>query len=334
MLKKNGVIVVLIAIFVLLPFLSSLLNFYTDWLFFVETGFTSVWKTTLAARIGSGFCFGFVFLLFVLTNLHFAYHSALPSARIYPEGGNVYRMRPDQTAHLLKPMSLLASLVLALLTANWGAMQWQNVLLFANRISVGTNDPVLGKDVGFYLFSLPLLEQLNAFAGFLLPATALMVAVLYYLRGGISLSERGAVIDPTLRRHLAILAGLYSLCIASGFYLSSFDLLLSGTSSFHGAGYADVHARLFTLQLLVFLTPIAGVVFAFGLWKSAWRCCRRCCSLPCTPLGWSPIRQCCKSSRWLRMNSTWRRLTLRTASSSPGWDTTWRKSRPFPSKLT
>jgi uncharacterized membrane protein (UPF0182 family) len=271
MFKKNRFVILLIAIFVLLPFLSSLIGFYVDWLFFAETGFTSVLTTTLAAKVGSGLSFGAVFLLFVLVNLHFAYRASLSTARIFPGSGKVYRMKPDDAARFVRPLSFLVSAVLALLAGNWGAMQWQNALLFANRVTVGTADPVMGLDIGFYLFCLPLLEQLNAFAGFLLPVTALMVAALYYLRGGIALSERGAVIDVKLRKHLAILAGIFSVSIAAGFYLNGLGLLFSGSSSFHGAGYADVHARLLTYRLLVLVTPIAGAVFAIGLWKGAWR---------------------------------------------------------------
>jgi len=271
MFKNNRVVVVLVALLVMLPFLSFLLNFFTDWLFFAETGFTSVFTTTLAAKLGSGLFFGALFLLFALFNLHFANRGSLSVTHIFPEGGNVYRLKPDDAARLIRPLSMLVSAALALLAANWGALQWQNVLLFINRITVGIADPVLGKDLGFYLFSIPLLEQLNGFAGFLLPATALLVVALYYLRGGIILTERGAVIDAALRRHLAVLAGLFALSIAAGFYLKGFDLLLAGNSNFHGAGYADVHARLTTFRLLTLLTPLAGAVFAAGLWKGAWR---------------------------------------------------------------
>ena len=51
----------------------------------------------------------------------------------------------------------------------------EEVLLFTNAVTVGTVDPVIGKDIGFYLFSLPFLEMLKSFAGFMVLATAVMV---------------------------------------------------------------------------------------------------------------------------------------------------------------
>jgi uncharacterized membrane protein (UPF0182 family) len=268
---KNKFILILIAVFVVLPFIASLLNFYTDWLFFVETGFTSVFTTTLTAKIGAGLFFGVLLFIFAMINLHFPNRAKFPRANIFVEGRNIYQVKRDEAAQLAKPLSILASAILAILAGNWGAMQWQKVLLFTNRVDVGTSDPVMGKDVGFYLFSLPLLEMLKGFAGFMVPATMVMVAAVYYVRGGITLTERGATIDEKVRKHLAILVGIFSLTVAAGFYLDGFGLLLSGNGVFHGAGYADVNARLLTLRILTFLTPMAGAVLAVGIWKGAWR---------------------------------------------------------------
>jgi len=152
-----------------------------------------VFTTTLAAKLGSELFLGSLFLLFALANLHVANRGSLSATHIFPEGGNVYRLKPDDAARVIKPLSMAVSAVLALLAGNWGALQWQNALLFINGITAGIDDPVIGKDLGFYLFSLPLLEQLNGFAGFLLPVTALLVAALYYLQSGIVLTERGAL---------------------------------------------------------------------------------------------------------------------------------------------
>lgn len=67
-------------------------------------------------------------------------------------------------------------------------MQWENVLLFINRITVGTADPVIGKDIGFYLFSLPLLEILRGYLNSMLLATLLVTLAIYYIRGGIAIN--------------------------------------------------------------------------------------------------------------------------------------------------
>jgi uncharacterized protein len=267
---KNKFILVLILASVLLPFASSLINFYTDWLFFVETGFTSVFTTTLYAKIGAGLLFGALLFAVLLINVLYANRAHFPYSGVFMVGGNI-RVQRDVAVRFVKPLAVLASLLLALLAGNWGAMRWEEILLFTNRVDVGSVDPVIGKDIGFYLFSLPFWEILRGFTGFMLLATAVVIGVVYFVRGGINLTERGATVDEKVRRHLAVLVGLFACVIAAGFYLDSFRLLYANNGAFYGAGYVDVNSRLLTFRILTFLTPLAGVMLAVGIWKGAWR---------------------------------------------------------------
>ncbi|MFA7406165.1 MAG: UPF0182 family protein, partial [Pelobacteraceae bacterium] len=207
----------------------------------------------------------------VMINFLYANRAQFPYSALFVAGGGSFRIQRDDALRLVKPVALLVTAGLALFAGNWGALRWEEVLLFANRMDVGTVDPVIGKDIGFYLFSLPLLELLKGFAGFVLIAATVVTGAVYYVRGGILLTERGATLDGKVRRHLAVLVALFSCVIAAGFYLDSFSLLYSGNSSFYGAGYADVHARLLTFRVLTFLTPLAGAMLAAGIWKGAWR---------------------------------------------------------------
>ncbi|PKN12363.1 MAG: UPF0182 family protein [Deltaproteobacteria bacterium HGW-Deltaproteobacteria-4] len=270
MLKQYKNLVLFSALLVALPFFSFLISFYTDWLFFVETGFPAVFTTTLYAKIGAGVFFAALLFIFAQINLFFANKAAFPYAGTYIVVGSARLLR-SEILRFVTPLGLLVSVALALLVGQWGAMQWEQVLLFSNRASVGTIDPVLGKDLGFYLFSLPLLEMLKSFATLLLLATALISVVTYYLRGGITLTEQGLAIDAAVRRHLAVLVGIFFCVVAAGFYLESFRLLFSNNGNFYGASYVDVNSRLLTYQILTFLTPLAGIMLAFGGWKGSWR---------------------------------------------------------------
>ncbi len=268
--NKRLILAVILAS-VLLPLISYSLNFYTDWLFFIETGFASVFTTTLYAKTGAGLLFGGLLFVVVQINLHYANRAQFPLSGIFIVGGGSLRLNREEAARIARSASILISVVLALFAGNWGAVQWNDLLLFTHKLAVGTVDPVIGKDIGFYLFSLPFMETLKAFAGFMLLATIVMVTALYYVRGGIILTERGAAVDAKVRRHLAVLVGLFACVIAAGFYLDSFGLLLANNGIFHGAGYVDLNSRLLTYRVLTFLTPLAGAMLAVGIWKGAWR---------------------------------------------------------------
>ncbi|HBA86467.1 MAG TPA: UPF0182 family protein [Geobacter sp.] len=270
-MHKYKMILILVAIAVVFPFIGYLLNFYTDWLFFAETGFLSVFTTTIYAQTGTGVLFGVLLFVFLQINLHWANKGSFPLAGIYIIGGGDIRINRNEAGQMVRPVGILVSLVVALLAGNWGAVHWEDLLLFVKRVNVGMADPVLGKDIGFYLFSLPFIETLKNFAGFLLLAAVVLSAAVYYVKGGIILNDRGAGVDPRVRRHLVLLVGLFSLVVAGGFYLDSFKLMLSNNGVFSGAGYVDVHARLFTYRILTFLTPLAGLMLVLGLWKGNWR---------------------------------------------------------------
>jgi uncharacterized membrane protein (UPF0182 family) len=268
---KNKIILVLILVAVLLPFVASLLDYYTEWLFFVETGFSTVFTTTLYAKTGVGLFFGVILCAGIMINFLYANRKTFPYSGITIVGGGNFRVQRDDAIRLLQPLALLVTFALSLLAGNWGAQRWEEVLLFTNRVNVGSVDPVLGKDIGFYLFSLPFLELLKNFAGFVLLSATAGTALVYYVRGGIILTERTASIDVAVRRHLAILTGLFACVVAAGFYLDSFSLLYANNGAFYGAGYSDVNSRLLTYRFLMFLTPLAGVALAVGIWKGAWR---------------------------------------------------------------
>jgi uncharacterized membrane protein (UPF0182 family) len=227
--------------------------------------------TTLYAKTGAGLLFAGLIFIFVQANLYVANRSQFPQSGIFIVGGVNLRINRDEVLHLVKPVGMLLSIVLALFAGNWGALQWENMLLFTNKLATGTIDPVIGKDIGFYLFSLPFMEMLKAFASFMVLTSAVLAAAAYYVLGGITLTERGAVVDVKVRQHLAVLVGIFACVFAAGFYLDSFNLLYSGNGAFYGAGYADVNSRLLTLRVLTFMTPLAGCVLAFGIWKGAWR---------------------------------------------------------------
>ncbi|MBL0226700.1 MAG: UPF0182 family protein [Geobacteraceae bacterium] len=267
---KNRFILILVVVSVIFPVFAYLLNFYTDWLFFVETGFSSVFMTTIYSQTTAGLFFAALLFGFAVINLLVANRAVFPEAGMFINAGSVRLLR-GEILRFVRPLSILTCAVLALFAGQWGALQWENALLFINKVTVGTVDPVIGKDIGFYLFSLPFLEALKAFASFMLLATLLITSVVYYVRGGITLTEHGAVVDTKVRRHLAVLAGFFACAIAAGFYLDSFRLLFSSNGAFHGAGYVDVNSRLLTYRVLTFLTPLAGVMLAVGIWKGAWR---------------------------------------------------------------
>ncbi len=264
-------IILLGFIFLILPLLFSLLNLYTDWLFFTETGYTSVFIKTLSTKIGTGLSFGIAFLFFILVNITIANKTNFPQTDISVIEGVINPFKASGIEKIVKPLTIIAGVVMAFFAAQWGAFRWEDFLLFKNSLSIGTNDPLLAKDIGFYLFRLPFIETLNGFASFTLLLTMIAVAGNYFLRGGIFIVGRLISVDSKVKKHIGILAGFVILNIGFGFYLDTFRLMFSEHGAFFGAGYSDIHAKLFFYRILIFITPLAGIVFTAGILRGSRR---------------------------------------------------------------
>lgn len=269
--SKLGYLLLFAVIFFVLPLFFSLLNLYTDWLFFVEAGFTAVFLKTLAAKIGTALFFGLAFLVFVLANILIAARANFPLREFFVIEGVIHPFRTSNIERFVKPLSVAVTLVAALFAGQWGALKWEEFLLFGNSLEMGINEPVLGRDIGFYFFRLPLIEAVKGFTGFALIFTLILTGVIYFLRGGILATERNVSADKRVRRHLGILAGLFIINIGFGFYLDTFRLLFSEHGVIFGAGYTDIHAKLFFYRILVFITPIAGIMFMTAASKGSMR---------------------------------------------------------------
>ncbi|MEK6672098.1 MAG: UPF0182 family protein, partial [Nitrospirota bacterium] len=258
-------------IFLILPLFITILNLYVDWLFFTETGYTAVLLKTLFAKAGTGIFFGAVFLVFALANVIIANKANFPQRNFLTFEGFIHPLKTGVLEKIIKPMAIIAGIVMAVLAAQWGALRWEEVLLFRNSLDMGASEPILGKDIGFYLFRLPLIEAIKGFADFTLILTMILVAVNYFLRGGVLITERSVSVDRGVKKHIGILAGLFILNIGFGFYLDTFSLLFSGHGVVFGAGYGDIHAKLLFYRILIFITPVAGILFIAGMVRGSVR---------------------------------------------------------------
>ncbi len=67
------------------------------------------------------------------------------------------------TRDQVRPLVMVLAAVAAFLLASFVSTQWMTLLNWWHQVPFGANDPVLGYDAGFYVFTLPALELLRGF---------------------------------------------------------------------------------------------------------------------------------------------------------------------------
>ena len=137
---------------------------------------------------------------------------------------------------------------------------WDLILRFIYQTPYGRNDPLFDKDIGFYLFSLPVYVAVKNLLLWILLLAALMAGAIYFLHDDISLDPPAWSVSPSAIAHGSALLGLYFAVKAWSYVLDRYLLLYNDNGVVVGAGYTDVHVELPALWLLIGLAAVAAIV--------------------------------------------------------------------------
>lgn len=170
---------------------------------------------------------------------------------------------------LIRYVSLGLITLLALTAAINGVETWQDVLKFLHPVDFGTQDPLYGREISFYIFQLPLFEKLHRAITELLVWSIVLAACIYGIKGEIR-PERGwkYFLTGEVKTHVCVLLAGLAVVFALGFWLARYELLYSSTGVVFGAGYTDVNARMQAYGIMGFITIAVGILFVASLWRS------------------------------------------------------------------
>jgi uncharacterized protein len=260
---NKGLIIAVVAAFILLAGSREIIGLATKWLFFREVGFTAVFTKTLLAKLLSGCAFGAAAFLLFFVNLTLARRRTFPFAGTHPLWELAPQLRQLDLNRMMGWISLAAAIAGFVLAFPIGAQYWEEALLFLNRMPAGLVDPLFGKDISFYLFGYPFIDTVNTMVRSMIVLAGILTATVYLLRGGIVWVGRSLTVEPVVKRHLGALISLFLLSLSLSFVLDRYGLLLTEHGVLYGASYADIHARLPMLTVMAALSAAAAVVVPF-----------------------------------------------------------------------
>ncbi|MCL7455394.1 MAG: UPF0182 family protein, partial [Anaerolineae bacterium] len=184
-------------------------------------------------------------------------------------------------ARVANTLLFVLAVVVGLFFALPAKSMWLQALMSSNAVPFGEVDPILGRDLSFYVFRLPWLQFLQGWFLWLLLA-ALAGAALVYLASFSAerLAKPIQVVDdarqwlrltPAAQRHMLVLGAVALGFFAWGYQLNIPSLLYSSTGAAYGAGYADVHARLPVMHVLTAIVALgAGILLASLFVRVRW----------------------------------------------------------------
>jgi uncharacterized protein len=268
--RRRKILLVAVLVAVIVVVVSAAAALYTEVLWFREVRHSNVFWTQLWTRIGLGGVFGIVFALTLAVNLWIV-RKITPADRVSKIPDEIlsrYRatLKPYKY-RVFAALGILGGLIAGMRVAS----KWREYLLWRHPQTMGATEPVFGRDAGFFVFKLPFLRVVFGWTFASLVAVIILVVFAHYFRGGIRPQRRGDRVSPEARAHLSILAGLLVLLKAWGYRLDMFGLLSSNRGVVSGAGYADVHAKLPALKILLVVAIVAAALLLANARSKGWR---------------------------------------------------------------
>jgi len=243
----------------------------TDWLWFEEVGYPSVFTTRLATALKLGGLGALLFFMVLYTNLRWA-RAARPRLVLISERTLLNPEEREAVERLMRPALFWGTLFLSLIAGLMVGGRWMLWLQLRHGVPFGQEDPLFGRDIGFYVFAWPFWMWLVRAAFAALGGVAVAVVLVYLYEEAIQIQEEAIVFAPRARNHLLFLAALLLFVRAAFYGLSRFSVLYSLRGVVQGgAGYAAVHAQLPVISLLTGLCVLAGLACLYGMGQRSTR---------------------------------------------------------------
>jgi len=252
---------------ILLPMGASL---YTTWLWFQQLGYQTVFTTTLVTKAGLGVIVGLITAAVIWLNFKLALRLSPETARVERhfviEGQEIQTPDFSGLAPRLAPIVALAIGVFTGL-AGWGS--WETFLKFRHQAPFGETDPIFGRDIAFYFFTLPALDAFSEWLLLLVVVSLVGAALIYVIHGAIDFgaSRISFNIEHGARAHLLCLFAALFLALAFEAYLARPNLLFGESGPVTGASYTDIHASLpilsarIVIAVIIAMMAVASVFF-------------------------------------------------------------------------
>src|SRR5689334_10282134 len=259
--RRRWKIWIIVAAIVLLLSFSRLLSIYLSALWFDSLGYSSVYwyifKLKLALFLGSAV------LTALLLSATFLLFQRLFGALAFESRTIILNNQPFQfsPAKFIRPLGWIVSAFFGLVYGFSLKEHWRQFALFWNQPSSNVYDPIFGRSLSFYLFSLPFYDLLSSW---LLGVTFIILcAALAYSLLGLPQT----VLKPSVRwssgaafRAVCCALALFLLVLSWRTYLSRFPFLWDDHSTFSGVTYTEAHYTLPALLIVVITLIIAAII--------------------------------------------------------------------------
>ncbi len=266
---RVGVLVGVVVVILLLISLRSLARFWTDYLWFSEVHFTSVFRGVLVTKVLLGLSFILIFFVLVLVSLTVADRVAPAVLAPGQDDELVERYREVVRPHA-RAVRLVTSAIFAIFAGAGANAQWNNWDLLRYGVSFHRSDPQNHLDVGFYVFQLPFIKFLLGWFFEAIIIILVITLVAHYLNGAIRFQGQGQRVTAAVKTQVSVILGILALIKGVDYYFERLELVLSNRHLVQGATATSVHANAPADIILIAIAVIAAGLFLYNIRRKGW----------------------------------------------------------------
>jgi uncharacterized protein len=263
--RRTVRLALLVALGVVLLGASTAASYYVDALWFESLGLASVFWTRLSLEVATFAAFAFATFFVVYGVFRVLKPDRLDDviASTLLVNRRPMRLPIDR---FLKLIGLGSSLALAAIIGSSMAAHWMILALYwrAPR-SADMLDPIFGRSLDFYLFTLPALQLISGWLLTLSVIASLIAAAFVAVMGGAGILAqwRSSAVQTGLWRGISASLAAFFVMLAVRAYLGRFELLFQEGPIFSGVTYTDAHVTLGG-TLVVCVALVLGAVIALA----------------------------------------------------------------------
>jgi hypothetical protein len=268
-MKFRGILI-WIALAILLIILSArtAISYYVDSLWFGSLGYAPVFWRTLGFE-WTAFAVPFLFTFLVIygwtSALRYVCRTELNNAGTIVLGSRTFEL---PVTPVLRLGALLASIFIALIAGVSFMGDWARFAgwWYASPVGTTLHDPIFGRTLNFYFFTLPVLQFILGWLLMLAILCSAVAGLFILLTGGSRLlQDHEFGTSPTPWRWLSGSVAVLLLVVAARTWLGRFDRIVADHTIFGGVDYTDAHVILRGLVIVCAALVIGAGIAAVNL---------------------------------------------------------------------
>jgi len=271
--RRIGIaIIVIIALIILI---SLAVRIITELLWYGSVDATGVYWTRLLAGIGLFAAFGVATFIVVGASLFVALRERTPQGRV-----EIMGVKMNRWLVILIPAAIIG------IGIGWLARGGIDTALgWWSRVNFGTVDPTFGKDISFFVWTVPWWHSVASLTMTVLVLTGLATGLLFLLSlqsspVTVRATQKDGVVTPEvqvsnpfttrMRSHLSVIIALMLVVYGWQCLLTRYSYTSMDNGLFTGIGYTEQHARLIARLIVAIIAFICAVVFVVNMKVQRW----------------------------------------------------------------